>query len=122
MKVTVTGDQHCKAIEIDAQLLKDGDVEMIQDLLLAAVNNALEASRNYNPWPKLEAIRAPLVAVNAEDDFINPPELGVMPEAMKRVKRGKYVLLKVADGAHGHGTSGETRMWGPVLREFIGER
>ncbi|HYX70958.1 MAG TPA: alpha/beta fold hydrolase [Terriglobales bacterium] len=83
---------------------------------------ALEASRNYNPWPKLEAIRAPLVAVNAEDDFINPPELGVMPEAMKRLKRGKYVLLKVADGAHGHGTSGATKMWAPVLKEFIGER
>ena len=83
---------------------------------------ALEASRNYNPWPKLEAIRAPLVAVNAEDDFINPPELGVMPEAMKRLKRGKLVLLKVADGAHGHGTSGETKMWAPVLKEFIGER
>lgn len=83
---------------------------------------ALEASRDYNPWPRLEAIRAPLVAVNAEDDFINPPEMGVMPEAMKRVKHGKYVLLKVADGAHGHGSSGETRMWAPVLKEFIGER
>ena len=45
---------------------------------------ALEASHDYNPWPRLEAIRAPLVAVNAEDDFINPPELGVMTELRHR--------------------------------------
>jgi len=83
---------------------------------------ALEASHDYNPWPRLEAIRARLVAVNAEDDFINPPELGVMPEAMKRVAHGQYVLLKVADGAHGHGTSGETKMWAPVLRVLLGEK
>jgi homoserine O-acetyltransferase len=83
---------------------------------------ALEASRDYNPWPRLEAIRARLTAVNAEDDFINPPELGVMPEAMKRLEHGKYVLLKVAEGAHGHGTSGETKMWAPVLRELLGEK
>ena len=45
MKVTVTGDQHCQAVEIDPELLKDGDVEMLQDLLLTAVNSALEKSR-----------------------------------------------------------------------------
>jgi hypothetical protein len=43
--VTVTGDQHCRAILIDPELLKDGDVEMIQDLVLTAFNAALEKSR-----------------------------------------------------------------------------
>jgi DNA-binding YbaB/EbfC family protein len=46
VKVTVTGDQRCKGIEIDPELLKDVDVEMLQDLLLAAFNNAIDASRN----------------------------------------------------------------------------
>lgn len=46
VKVTVTGDQRCQAVEIDPELLKDADVEMLQDLILAAFNNALEASRN----------------------------------------------------------------------------
>ena len=46
VKVVVTGDQRCKSIEIDPELLKDADVEMLQDLILAAFNNALEASRN----------------------------------------------------------------------------
>lgn len=45
VKVSVTGDQRCTAIEIDPEILKDGDVEMIQDMLLAAMNNALDASR-----------------------------------------------------------------------------
>lgn len=45
VKVTVTGDQVCRAIEIDPEILKDGDVEMLQDLVLTAVNNALDKSR-----------------------------------------------------------------------------
>jgi DNA-binding YbaB/EbfC family protein len=45
IKITVTGDQHCKSVEIDPALLEDVDVEMLQDLVLAAVNGALDASR-----------------------------------------------------------------------------
>lgn len=43
--VSITGDQRCQAVIIDPDLLKDGDVEMLQDLLLTAFNNALEQSR-----------------------------------------------------------------------------
>jgi DNA-binding YbaB/EbfC family protein len=45
VSVTVTGDQQCKGITIDPDLLKDGDVEMLQDLILTAFNSALEKSR-----------------------------------------------------------------------------
>ena len=45
IKITLTGDQQCKAVEIDPQILQDADVEMMQDLVLTAFNNALEASR-----------------------------------------------------------------------------
>jgi len=45
IKVVMTGDQRCQSVEIDPELLKDIDVEMLQDLVLAAVNGALEASR-----------------------------------------------------------------------------
>jgi len=41
IKIEVTGDQRCKSVEIDASLLEDSDVEMLQDLVLAAVNDAL---------------------------------------------------------------------------------
>jgi len=46
VKITVTGNQHCRGVEIDPALLQDADVEMLQDLVLTAFNNALEASRN----------------------------------------------------------------------------
>lgn len=45
VKVSVTGDQRCTSIKIDPDILKDGDAEMVQDMLLAAFNNALDASR-----------------------------------------------------------------------------
>jgi DNA-binding YbaB/EbfC family protein len=45
IKVVMTGDQHCQSVIIDPEILKDGDVEMIQDLVLTAVNGALDASR-----------------------------------------------------------------------------
>lgn len=46
VKVTVTGDQRCTEVIIDPDLLKESDVEMVQDLILAAFNGALDASRN----------------------------------------------------------------------------
>ena len=45
VKVTMTGDQKCKAVEVTPDLIKEGDTEMIQDLVLAAVNLALDQSR-----------------------------------------------------------------------------
>jgi DNA-binding YbaB/EbfC family protein len=45
IKVTMTGDQVCRSVEIDPDLLKDLDAEMLQDLILSAVNLALDKSR-----------------------------------------------------------------------------
>jgi DNA-binding YbaB/EbfC family protein len=45
IKVTMTGDQHCQSVEIEPDFLKDADAEMLDDLVLAAVNLALDKSR-----------------------------------------------------------------------------
>lgn len=45
IKVKMTGDQKCKSVEINPDLLKDADAEMLQDLILSAVNMALDQSR-----------------------------------------------------------------------------
>ncbi len=49
IKIVMTGDQRCKSVEIDPELLKDaaagGDSDMLQDLVLTAINGALDASR-----------------------------------------------------------------------------
>jgi len=45
VEVTMTGDQKCQAVNIDPVLLQDADAEMLQDLVLTAVNLALNKSR-----------------------------------------------------------------------------
>jgi DNA-binding YbaB/EbfC family protein len=45
VKIAITGDQRCTAVEIDSQLIDDIDTEMLQDLVMSAVNNAMDASR-----------------------------------------------------------------------------
>ncbi len=45
VKVTMTGAQVCKGIQIDPDLLKDADADMLQDLILSGVNLALDQSR-----------------------------------------------------------------------------
>ena len=46
IKITMTGDQHCKGVQIDPEILKDADPEMLQDLVLSAINAALDQSRD----------------------------------------------------------------------------
>ncbi|HKS22054.1 MAG TPA: alpha/beta fold hydrolase [Thermoanaerobaculia bacterium] len=79
---------------------------------------ALEASRNYDPSPELEKIAAPLIAVNSADDFVNPPELGILEREIQRVKRGRYVLIPTSDATRGHGTHTWAALWQQYVREL----
>lgn len=45
VKVVVNGKQIMQSITIDPEALKDADVEMLQDLILSAVNEANRISR-----------------------------------------------------------------------------
>ena len=78
-----------------------------------------DASRDYDPAPDLEKIRAPLVAVNSADDQVNPPELGVMEREIKRVRRGRYVLIPTSDETRGHGTHSLPAIWQQHLKELL---
>ncbi|HKF22843.1 MAG TPA: alpha/beta fold hydrolase [Candidatus Angelobacter sp.] len=79
----------------------------------------VDASRNYNPEPQLEKIAAPLTAVNSADDTINPPELGIIDQDIKKVKNGKFVLLPITDQTRGHGTHTWPAIWGNYLEELL---
>jgi homoserine O-acetyltransferase len=78
-----------------------------------------DASRNYNPEPQLEKITASLVAINSADDAINPPELGIIDQDIKKVKNGKFVLLPISDQTRGHGTHSWPAIWGNYLEELL---
>ncbi len=45
VKVEVTGDLAIKSIKIDRQAVDPDDVELLQDMVLAAVNEALRAAQ-----------------------------------------------------------------------------
>ena len=80
-----------------------------------------DCSRDYNPQPDLEKISAPLFAVNSADDQVNPPELGILEREIKRVKRGRYILIPTSDQTRGHGTHSLPAIWGDHLAELLRE-
>ena len=79
------------------------------------------ASEDYNPLPHLEKIVAPLLAINSADDFVNPPELPMMEEAIKRVKRGRFVLIPISAATRGHGSHSVPALWSAELAKFLAE-
>ncbi|MGH9768729.1 MAG: alpha/beta fold hydrolase, partial [Blastocatellia bacterium] len=82
---------------------------------------AFDSSRDYDPEPGLEKIKAPLIAINSADDQVNPPELGIVEKEIKRVKRGRYVLIPISDKTRGHGTHSLPELWKQYLAELLAE-
>jgi homoserine O-acetyltransferase len=82
---------------------------------------ALEASKDYDPGPKLGNIRAPLLAVNSADDLINPLELGILEHEIRKVRRGRAVIVPMSERIRGHGTHTLAAVWSQYLAELLGE-
>jgi homoserine O-acetyltransferase len=80
-----------------------------------------DSSRAYDPQPRLETIKAPLLAVNSADDEINPPELGILEREIRRVPRGRAVVLPVSDATRGHGTHTWAANWKEHLVALLRE-
>lgn len=45
VKVTVKGENEIMALAIDEEVFKEGDVEMLQDLIMTAANEALKTAK-----------------------------------------------------------------------------
>jgi homoserine O-acetyltransferase len=82
---------------------------------------ALEASRDYDPGPNLEKIRAPLLAINSADDLINPPELGILEREIKRVPHGRAIVIPMIDKTRGHGSHTIAALWKDQLSILLKE-
>jgi homoserine O-acetyltransferase len=82
---------------------------------------AVESSWDYDPGPGLEKIRAPLLAINFADDLINPPELGTLEKEIKRVKRGRAVVVPLSAETVGHGTHTKAAVWKQYLEKLLKE-
>ena len=81
----------------------------------------VNASRNYDPSPQLEKIKAPVMWINSGDDFINPPELGIAEREVKRLKNGHFILIPASEQTFGHGTHTHAALWKEHLVELLRE-
>ncbi len=78
-----------------------------------------EASRDYNPAPGLSRITAPVLAINSADDERNPPETGLMAQALTQVKTGRLLLIPASAETKGHGTTAFAKFWKQHLAAFL---
>jgi len=78
-----------------------------------------DASRDYDPAPKLAAITAPLLAITSADDERNPPETGLMQKGIAQVKKGEAFLIPASEDTRGHGTTGMARLWKDRFAKFL---
>jgi homoserine O-acetyltransferase len=82
---------------------------------------ALQASEDYDPGPGLKKIQAPLFAVNSADDLINPPELGILEREIKRVPKGRAVVIPLSEETRGHGSHTVAKLWKQYLQQLLEE-
>lgn len=80
---------------------------------------AVGSSRNYDPSALLDRIQVPVMFINSADDFINPPELGVAEREIRKVKKGKFILLPASEVTHGHGTHTWAAVWEKYLQDLL---
>jgi homoserine O-acetyltransferase/O-succinyltransferase len=100
--------------ELDKFVSDHGKSDDANDVLYA-----VEASRDYDPGPSLEKIRAPLVAINFADDLINPPELGILEREIKRVAHGRAVVIPFSSQTRGHGSHTVATLWKSELEKLL---
>lgn len=78
------------------------------------------SSQDYDASKDLEKISAQLLVINSADDERNPPETGILDQAMKRVKNGKVFLIPASAQTAGHGTTGSmAKLYVEPLAELL---
>ncbi|WP_310460832.1 alpha/beta fold hydrolase [Sphaerotilus sp.] len=80
-----------------------------------------DAARDYDPTPDLERIEAAVLAINSADDERNPPELGLLDAAMKRLRHGRALLLPGSPDTTGHSTVLQAARWTPAFADFLAQ-
>lgn len=78
------------------------------------------SSADYDVSKDLEKIEAQVLVINSADDERNPPETGILAEAMKRVKNGTVYLIPASAETGGHGTTGGmAKLYADLLADLL---
>lgn len=78
------------------------------------------ASRNFDPTPKLQDITAKVLVVLSEDDERNPLELAMLRDGMAKIESEAAVLVvPQSTQTTGHGTTYNSAAYAETLRVFL---
>jgi homoserine O-acetyltransferase/O-succinyltransferase len=81
----------------------------------------IESIYDYSPEADLPKITAHAMLINNAEDFADPPTLGTVERAFKKITHGTYVLTPYSEGTHGHFTHYYAAVWKPYLVKFMSE-
>jgi homoserine O-acetyltransferase len=78
-----------------------------------------DASRDYDPSGALGTITARVLAINSADDFVNPPELGIVEQLVGKLPNVRFVVVPTGPETRGHGTHTRAVVWKGELERFL---
>jgi homoserine O-acetyltransferase/O-succinyltransferase len=79
----------------------------------------IESIYDYSPEADLPKIKAHVLLINNVEDFADPPTLGTVERAFKKIRHGTYVLTPYSKATHGHFTHYYAAVWKPYLVTFM---
>jgi homoserine O-acetyltransferase/O-succinyltransferase len=77
-----------------------------------------DSSRDYDPSPGVERIKAAVLAINSTDDERNPPETGIMERELS-IKNARLFLIPASEDTRGHLTTVFAKFWKRELQELL---
>jgi homoserine O-acetyltransferase len=77
------------------------------------------ASRDFDPTPKLGEIEAPVLVILSQDDERNPVELPMLAENMAKIADAQLYVVPEDAETRGHGTTFDAYYYADVLAEFM---
>ena len=107
---------HAEADKLVDSMLAEGPGRDANDTIYQ-----FDASRDYDPEPGLDRIKARVLAVNSADDERNPHETGLMEKLMARLHRGSFYLIPASTQTRGHGTTGQAALWKAQLTTWLAQ-
>ncbi|WP_099825579.1 alpha/beta fold hydrolase [Oceaniglobus indicus] len=77
------------------------------------------ASRNFDPTPKLGDIKAKVLLILSQDDERNPTELPMLEEGMAKIPDGQVFIVPESAETSGHGTTYTSAYYADELGAFM---
>ncbi|MCD8351590.1 MAG: alpha/beta fold hydrolase [Planctomycetaceae bacterium] len=78
-----------------------------------------DASRDYDPVPKLDRIKCRVLAINSADDERCPVESDLMEKTIARIPNASFCIVPGGPNTAGHGTVMNAALWRPQMEAFM---